>query len=320
MNAQVLPQQIRWESWALAAEADSRFRRIVLFVGIPAIILAILLSIFQMETKKTDEGQFNGARYAELVAQQPGEVAPPEQPKPAPKDSQEKPQQAAPAKQPVQKPTPAPVPQQTAREVAQKTQEMKVIQDQLQDLRDQNLNTLSDQPLVSSTITSKGGIGGAASGEAIAQSAAANSGGGIGGTGGVTSTQSGTGLGSRRTGTVHSSLGFGRDVSKAGANGKVDNGRSIQEVQEVFDRNKAGFNSLYNRAARENPSISAGQIVVHLVIAPDGSVQQCTVVSSSFNDPDFEQKVIQRIKLLNFGSKSVPPFDVAHYPINFQPM
>ncbi|MDE0853145.1 MAG: AgmX/PglI C-terminal domain-containing protein [Nevskia sp.] len=313
-------QAIRWESWALAEEADRRFRRIVLMVATPALILAILLSIFQMQTKKAETGTYNGARYAELVAEQPGEVAPPEQPKPAPKNEPEKPQQAAPPK-PVQKPTPQPVPQPSARELAQKTQEMKVIQDQLKDLRDQNLNTLSDQPLVSNVISSKGGVGGSgASAEAIAASAAANSGNGIGGVGSVTSTQSGTGLGSRRTGTVHSSLGFGRDVSKAGANGKVDNGRSIQEVQEIFDRNKAGFNSIYNRAARENPSISAGQIVVHLVIAPDGSVSQCTVISSSFNDPDFEQKVVQRIKLLNFGSKSVPPFDVAHYPINFQPM
>lgn len=313
-------QAIRWESWALAEEADRRFRRIVLMVATPALILAILLSIFQMQTKKAETGTYNGSRYAELVAEQPGEVAPPEQPKPAPKNEQEKPQQAAPPK-PVQKPTPQPVPQPSARELAQKTQEMKVIQDQLKDLRDQNLNTLSDQPLVSNVISSKGGVGGSGvSAEAIAASAAANSGNGIGGVGSVTSTQSGTGLGSRRTGTVHSSLGFGRDVSKAGANGKVDNGRSIQEVQEIFDRNKAGFNSIYNRAARENPSISAGQIVVHLVIAPDGSVSQCTVISSSFNDPDFEQKVVQRIRLLNFGSKSVPPFDVAHYPINFQPM
>ncbi len=317
MNAQVI-HLIRWESWALSEEADRRFRRIVLIVGIPVLILAILVSIFQMETKKTENTTFNGSRYVEMVAQQPGEVAPPEQPKPAAKNDQQKPQQAAPPK-PQQKPVPTPVPQPSARELAQKTQEMKVIQDQLQDLRDQNLNTLSDQPLVSSTITSKGGIGGA-SAEAIAQSAAANSGNGIGGSGSVTSTQSGTGLGNRRTGSVSSPLGFGRDVSKAGANGLVNNGRTIQEVQEIFDRNKGGFNSIYNRAARENPNISAGQVVVHLVIAPDGSVTQCTVISSSFNDPDFEAKVLQRIKLLNFGAKNVPPFDVAHYPINFQPM
>jgi len=319
MNTQAIPQTIRWESWALSAEADRRFRRILLIVGIPAVILAILLSIFQMESKKADEGTFNGARYAELVAQQPGEVAPPEQPKPAQKDNQEKPQPAAPPK-PTQKPTPVEKPTPSARETAQKTQEMKVIQDQLQDLRDQNLNTLSDQPLVSSTITSKGGIGGSASGEAIAQSAAANSGNGIGGSGSVTSTQSGTGLGSRRTGTVQSPLGFGHDISKAGANGKVDNGRNIQEIQEIFDRNKGSLTSIYNRAARENSSMGEGKLVVKLTIAPDGSVTQCSVVSSSFNDPDFERKIVERILLFKFQAKNVPPFTYASYPIEFHPM
>ena len=319
MSAQVV-QTIRWESWALSEEADRRFRRIVLIVAVPALILAILLSIFQMETKKAESGTFNGARYAELVAEQPpGEVAPPEQPKPAAKDSQEKPKEAAPPK-PAQKPTPVEKPTPSARETAQKTQEMKVIQDQLQDLRDQNLNTLSDQPLVSSTITSKGGIGGAASGEAIAQSAAANSGNGIGGSGAVTNTQSGAGLGSRRTGAVQSPVGFGRDVSKAGTNGKVDNGRTIQEIQEIFDRNKGSLTSIYNRQARENTSMGDGKLVLKLTIAPDGSVTQCSVVSSSFNDPDFERKIVQRILLFKFQAKSVPPFTYGSYPIEFHPM
>jgi outer membrane biosynthesis protein TonB len=311
---------IRWDSWALSEEADRRFRRIVLLVAIPALILAILLTIFQMEEKKKDNDEGEGTRYVELQAQQPGEVAPPEQPKPAEKNQQEKPQQAAPPKAQQVKPTPTPVPQPTAREQAQKTEEMKVIQDQLQNLRDPNLNTLSQQPLVSSTLTSKGGVGGsAASAETIAQSAAANSGNGIGGTASVSATQSGTGLGERRTGTVQSSLGSGRDFSKAGANGKVDNGRTMQEVQLVFDRNIAAFYSIYNRMSREDPNIGDGQIVVHLVIDPSGAVSLCTLVSSTFNNPALEEKILQRIKLLNFGPKSVPPFDVQRYPITFHP-
>ena len=318
MSAQVTT--IRWESWALSEEADRRFRRIVLIVAVPAIILAILLSIFQMEVKKAESSSFNGARYAELVAEQPGEVAPPEQPKPAAKDSPQPPKDAAPPK-PVQKPTPQPVPQPSAREQAQKTQEMKVIQDQLKDLRDQNLNTLSDQPLVSSTITSKGGIGGsAASAEAIAQSAAANSGNGIGGTGAVTSSQSGTGLGSRRTGSVQSPVGFGRSANQIGANGQVNNARSLTEIQEVFDRNKGSLTSIYNRQARENPNMGDGKLVLKLTIAPDGTVTQCTVVSSSFNDPDFDHKIVQRILLFKFAAKNVPPFTYNSYPIEFHPM
>lgn len=312
-----MSQLITWESWILAEEADRRFRRILLIVAIPAILLALLFTLWQLATPKTEPPAYAGTQTVELLAeQQQGEVAPPEQPKPAPENKREKPQEAP--KQQV-KPVPQPVPQPTAREKAQK--EINKAFDQLNDLRDQNLSALNNQVLntTTPTLSSRGGIGGGGA-EAIANSAAANSGGGIGGTGSYTSTQSGTGLGTRRTGTVSSNIGFGRDVSKAGANGKVDNGRTILQVQEVFDRNQASFYSIYNRAARADPSIADGRIVVHFVIQPDGSVTNLSLVSSTFNNPDFEGKVMQRIKLLNFGAKEVAPFDVPHYPIDFRPM
>jgi outer membrane biosynthesis protein TonB len=307
---------ITWESWALAEEADRRFRRIVAAVSVPAIALALLFTFWVLEVKKTEPPQYNGTRTVDLLAEQPqGEVAPPEQPKPAQQNKQEKPQQAP--KHEVVKPQPVPQPPQpTAKEKAQK--EINKAFDQLNDLRDQNLNALNNQVLTTTpTLSSRGGVGGG-SAESIANTAAANSGGGIGGTGSYTSTQSGTGLGTRQTGAVNSRLGNGSP--HVGANGKVDNGRSILQVQEIFDRNQASFYSIYNRAARADPSISDGRIVLHLVIAPDGSVTSCSLVSSTFNNPDFEGKVMARVRLLNFGAKSVPPFDVPHYPIDFRPM
>jgi len=307
---------ILWESWALSEEADRRFRRILLFVAIPAIILAALITIFQLTIKKTEATTYNGSRYAELVTEQPvGEQAPPEQPKPAPENKPEKPQQAP--KQAVQKPTPTPVPQPTAREKAQK--EMKVF-DQLNDLRDQKLNLDNQVVTATPTLSSRGGIGSSASAESIANSAAATSGNGFGGSGSYTSTQSGTGLGNRRTGAVQSPVGFGRDVSKAGANGKVDNSRTLAEIQEVFDRNKGPLISIYNRQQRENANMGDGSITIRLTIAPDGSVTDCAVVSSTFHDPDFERKIVERIKLFHFQAKSVPPFTYGSYPIQFHPM
>ncbi|MDR3416191.1 MAG: TonB family protein [Nevskia sp.] len=312
---------IRWESWALSEEADRRFRRIVLLVAVPALILTILVSIYKIEAKKSAAGVYNGSRYVELIAQQPAEAAPkPEEPKPAAKKAEEKPPQQAAPPRPVQHPTP--VPTETAREAAQKTQEMRVIQDQLADLRSQNLNTItSQQPLVSGVISSKGGVGGsAASAETIASSAAANSGNGVVGSASVTTTQSGVGLGTRRTSTVQSPVGFGRDASRAGAgNDKVNNARTLTEIQEVFDRNKAALISIYNRQARESPNMGDGKIVVKFTIAPDGSITACSIVSSSFNDPDFERKIIERIKLFHFASKNVPPFSYGSYPIEFHP-
>ena len=95
-------------------------------------------------------------------------------------------------------------------------------------------------------------------------------------------------------------------------------GRTLEEIQLVFDRNKASFYSMFNRALRENPDLR-GKVVVRLTIAPNGSVTACELVSSELGDPDLEQKVIQRVKLLNFGAKNVPEFTYPNYPIVFLP-
>lgn len=316
---------IRWESWELSEDADARFRRTVAAVGIPALILAILITLWQFQSQPRGGGTFDGALYAELLPEKQAEIAPQEEePKPAEKN-EDKQQQAAPktAAKPVEKEKPAPNPTETAREVASKSGVM-AFADQLADLRDKNLNQLnSNQPLASNSISSRGGIGGGAAGgaESLASSAAAGSG-GIGGigSGSVTSTQSGTGVGNRRTAAVQSPLGFGRDLSKPGLNGRNPNAsRSLEEIQLTFDRNKAAYYAIFNRAMRENPSIGPGKVVVRLTIAPNGSVTDCQVVSSSFNDPDLERRIVERVKLMNFGAKDVPPFTYPNYPINFIP-
>ncbi len=118
---------------------------------------------------------------------------------------------------------------------------------------------------------------------------------------------------------MRSPIGFGRDRSKAGLNGdKRFNGRTLQEIQLVFDRNKAAFYALYNRALRQSPN-EQGKIVVSLTIAPDGHVSECHLVYSDLGDHQLEQEVVARVKLLNFGAKSVPAFTYPNYPIHFVP-
>src|SRR3546814_11104000 len=70
---------------------------------------------------------------------------------------------------------------------------------------------------------------------------------------------------------------------------------------------------------REDPNIGSGKVVVSLTIAPNGSVTDCKLVSSTFNNPDLERKIVQRVLLLNFGAKDVPAFTFPNYPINFLP-
>jgi outer membrane biosynthesis protein TonB len=239
-----------------------------------------------------------------------------EEPKPAPKDEAPK-QEAAPKKdKPVEAPPVAPKP--TAREIAQKSGLMQLA-DQLADLRDRDLiSATHQQPLVSQTLSSSGG---APNADRVMATAAAGSGGIGANAQSVTSAQSGTGLGNRRTAGVQSPIGYGK--GPASGDGKSGTSpaasRSLQELQLTFDRSKNAFSSIFNRAARENPAMEAGKIVVSLTIAPDGSVTRCDVVSSSFSDPDLEQKILQRVKLLNFGAKNVPPYTYPNYPLNFLP-
>lgn len=327
---------LRWETWALDQEADRRFRRILAAVGIPILIFALVLPLLHLQGVKEGGGTFTAGRYVELLPPQPPAPVAPKQetPKPAAKPQEKPPEQAKPKpkEKPVAKPqpqhktvTPKPVPkpkpQETARQKAQKLLQNNGF-DQLSDLRDQNLPTINGaQPLVSGRLTSKGGStsGGAAQQE-INRAASATSGGISGkGAGDITREQSGEGVGSRRTATVQSPIGFGRDHSKAGLNGdKRINGRTLQEIQLVFDRNKAAFYALYNRALRQSPN-EQGKIVVSLTIAADGHVVECHKVYSDLGDPDLERKVIERVKLLNFGAKSVPTFTYPNYPIHFVP-
>ncbi|GAC1621694.1 MAG: hypothetical protein NVS9B10_04820 [Nevskia sp.] len=323
MSELTVTRPIRWETWELSADSDRRFRRIVTVVAVPITLLAILIQLWHFAEPKRDEGRFDSTQYVQLLPEQ-AELAPkPEEPKPAEQNSKETPQEAKPVKpevKPEKKPTPAPpTPTKSARDVASKSGVLEFA-DQLADLRDQNLSAITSPQTLNSAITSKGGIGAASGGAADSVAASAASGsGGIGGSGNaaVTTTQNGTGLGTRRTGAVKSPLGSGTD-KRAGAGDRPPSGRTPSEIQEVMNKNQGPFYAIYNRAARENPNIGRGKIVVHLTVTPSGAVSACTLVSSSYNDAEFERKVIERLKLVNFGAKSVPDFSM-DYPISFIP-
>lgn len=328
MNAIAHHRLISWESWALAAEADRRFRRIVVAVAIPAILLAILIALFHVEMPHHDAGEYSPERYAQLLpAQEAPKAEQNEEPKPAQKNEQ-KTEQASPKpaekQKPQEKPTPAqPTPEQrieNARQKAANTQEMQALRDQLADLRDQTINTNSATSLTTTgAVTSKGSLSGGSGASAFAQAAGQGSGGiGSTGAGSVSQSQSGTGLGERRTTTVQ-----GPPSGKKGTGGfpaeKLAGGRTLEEIQQAFDRNKAAFYAIFGRAARENPAIGSGKIIVALTIAPDGSVTNCRLVSSNFGDAELERKIVERVKLINFGAKNVPPFTYPNYPINYNP-
>lgn len=339
MNAQTfLPHPIRWETWALNAEADRRFRRILVSVALPILLLALIIPFLHLASVQKGGGTPVGSpdsTTVRLLPTPPAPIAPKaEEPKPTPKPEaqplpepkpapQARPEPRPRAATPTPKQRPAPVrPQVTARERAQQAARQSGL-DALAALSDNNVAaSAAARPLVSGQLTTRGGgAGSAATARAFERSAGTAADAGSAGTGSapVTKAQSGTGVGQRRTTTVTSAIGFGRDKSRPGDSGKnLKAGRTLSEIQLVFDRNKAAFYALYNAALRRNPN-AQGKIVVSLTIAPSGQVTDCHVVYNNMGDKTLEAQVVARVKMLDFGAKAVPEFTYPNYPIHFVP-
>lgn len=323
---------IGFDGWALSQEADRRFRRICAVVFLPFLILAVIIPFLELSGLTAGGGDTMEQRYVSLIPEaEPAKEV--EEPAPAPEDVKEEPKEEPkkveqPKKIEPDKPvTPQPSEaelKQQARQVAQKSGVM-AFADQLAELRDKSLEGLdTSRPLASDMVTAKSGTGasgGSTAPQSFQQAASATSSGiGEANSGETRRSQSGAGLGQRRTTVVQSPVGFGEDKTKPGQGGdKLIAGRTLEEIQLTFDRNKGAFYAIFSRAMREDPNLGAGKIVVSITIQPDGSVSNCALVSSTFNDPALEQKVISRVLLLNFGAKSVPVFTYPNYPINFLP-
>lgn len=329
---------IAFHQWQYAEQADARYRRIMRRMIITYLVLALAIPWIKLVGVEKGGGDSGKERYARLVepapvaakaeepppAPEPEPEPVPEPPKPEPKPVPPKPE---PVKQEVVEPTPVPPPpsqevlRERARQVA-KTSGLLAMQDQLADLRDRNLSSIQgSRPLASAEKSGGGKVSGEptdASAEFSRSAAQASS--GIAAPSSGARRQSGTKLDQRKTTTVESPVGFGQDKTKPGQDGdKLIAGRTLEEIQLTFDRAKSAFYSIFDRASRANPNIGSGKIVVSLTIAPDGSVTDCKLVSSTFGDPDLENKVVQRVKLLNFGAKNVPTFTYPNYPINYLP-
>lgn len=295
------------DQWGITAAADRRFRNLSLLCI--AMVLAAMLVLQLWEFAGT-QPEPEPVRVTLL---------PPPPPPPAPPPRVER----TVAERPIPKPLPKPVqkPAELAtkpaapapRELAAKSGLM-AMRSQLASMRDSTPVAGPQALLRESAVSSSD----RRSGETLAAAAGTGSRGIGDGARGVTAVQ-GTGtLGARRTAEVQSTLGAGK--ADSGSSGEEAGGsRSLKELQLAFDRNKSSLFSIFSRAARESADLGSGKIVVSLTIAPDGSVTRCDLVSSSFGNPDLEQKILQRVRMLNFGAKNVPPYTYSNYPINFLP-
>ena len=266
-------------------ESDRRFRRLLMILAVPALIAGLIIPFIKI-TSLLHEKLMQPQRYAKLIQQKPEEVKPVEE------------------KKPEAKPKPQLTQEQRLEKARQKAKKAMSAFDELSALRDANLPTVS-APMSANIITSQGNT--------VSFAATAGKGsGGIGEVGVVEHGRSTTGLGSRNTTGVRSNIG-GRGEGM----GKIVKGRTLEEIQLVFDRTKGAFYTMYVREQRQRPDM-AGKVTVRLTIAPDGSVKSCRVVSSELRHPEFEKKVVARVLLMDFGAKDVGDFTI-DYPILFFP-
>lgn len=90
--------------------------------------------------------------------------------------------------------------------------------------------------------------------------------------------------------------------------------RSKEELRRTMDANKSAIYSIYNRELRRKPSLQ-GSITPELVIEPSGAVSSCSVVESTLNEPALENKICNRLRLVDFGARPGVDQTKIRYPI-----
>lgn len=141
--------------------------------------------------------------------------------------------------------------------------------------------------------------------------------------GGISSAQlsqdtGGVALSSRETTTIDAPTGMAYDDTDYAAGSDSDyTGRSAESVRQVMDSNKGAVFAIYNRALRKDPSL-AGKMLFRMVIEPSGSIASVELLSSELADNALVQKILRRIKMINFGAATVEQTDV-NYSFDFLP-
>ena len=293
----LMPYYRRYElPWSPSEETERRFRVILRNLGIAATIVAIIL-YFLPHAERVNNTESLPERVVQLVIQPP----PPPPPPPKPEKPLEK--------VPETKAPPVPV---DPRIKASKSG-LLASMDDLAALRDQidldkfakNQKNTTDPGDVStvtrSLITSK--AGGTSGGISAPTSSGLASG-------------SGSLKGIYTTQVKDPNLGAGgQAATRAGGSGKAS--RSADEIALVFTKNKGAIDAMYARALRDNPALQ-GKVVIELTIAPSGDITAAKIISTELNDPEFESKLLARIRLFKFEAKDVAAL-TATKPIDFFP-
>jgi len=317
--------------WTLQPEQQARFNKLLRWSVAGIIFLAFLFTFLPLpepeEVEKPEpERLVKLIPKVEVPPPPPPKVVPVEKkvkPKPKPKPKQVKPK-PQPKKEPIKtaaKPKKAPVPTKSAKEVAASSG-LLAMKDDLSDIK----KSSSSAALGERSLNTSGTAGKATQRSLVTKNYGKASG-GIN-TAALSTSTGGNGLGGRSAGQVGGvdGLGGGGGGTGSGSGDGSGNGdgsgygktRDLEKIQIMFDRNKSSLFTLYNRELRKDASLQ-GKVVLNITIAPSGKVTSASIVSSQLGNPTLESKILQRVKLINFGAEDVPTF-IFNYPIDFYPV
>jgi len=300
-------------SWTIFEEDRRRFRKILQRVFLVCLLFALLIPFLPIPQIEREKAEALPPRLAKLVLERKQAKLPAPAKTPVLKSAKKAPK----LKKVKQKAKPKkiePKKIETARQKAQRSG-LLAFADELAELRDNDVlkEIQKNSSLIKSAERKTARV------ERSLITAGASSGSGGINTSKLSRGIGGSALAGRATTQVSSpvdEVGTGQgDVSRSGGSRKAS--RSIEEIQLVFDRNKAAIYSIYNRALRKDPTLE-GKVVLKLTISPDGRVVACELVSSELSAPGIERKLVARIRLFDFGAKEVETM-VVTYPIDFLP-
>jgi protein TonB len=308
--------------WAIQPEQQKRFNKLLRWSVSGIIFLAFLFMFLPLPEPEEIEKP-EPERLVKLIPKV--EVPPPPLPKVVPVETKVKPKpkpklkvkpKPQPKKEPIKtasKPKKAPVPTKSAKEVAASSG-LLAMKDDLSDIRKSSSSAaLGERSLNTS------GTHGKKSERSLVTKNYGKSSGGIN-TAKLSTSTGGNGLGGRTAGSVGGAGIGGAGTGSGDGSGKGDGSgygktRNEEYIQIMFDRNKSGLFTLYNRELRKDASLK-GKVVMNITIAPSGKVTSASIVSSQLGNPTLESKILQRVKLINFGVEDVPSFNF-NYPIDF---
>jgi TonB family protein len=304
VNYALAPYYRSFRLWDLDTEQDRAFRKLWTTLLAAGVVLALLFTLIPMPERSQLVQETIPPRLARIVIER--ELPPPPPPPPPPVD------------EPIPKEQPRPEP--VAQPEQRQEQARRRAEAQLANVRDE---LASIRQALAEPVGDTRNLTGAVGAESRAERSLITSRAGTG-SAGVSSTGTSGGFGAgagalagHDTGIVQSnvaSAGAGANVNRAGS-GKA--GRSAEEIEQEFDRNKGAIYALYIRALREQADLQ-GKVVLEFTIAPEGVVSACRVVSSELNNPELEGRICTRVRGFRFPARDVAAVTTTK-PIDFFP-